>query len=107
MARYEAVKYAVVSTATLGDNTVVAAVAGKRIAVESYALVVSGAVSVKWKSGAATDLSGAMALAANGGLAPAGAGPDSSLLATAAGGALVLNLSAAVQVSGHVAYREV
>ena len=50
-----------------------------------------------------------MALATNGGAAP-GAGPLApagvvGLLETASGEALVLNLSAAVAVGGHITYR--
>lgn len=101
----KALKFASISAATSGDNTVVAAVTGSRIKVVSYVLVAAGLVTVKWKSGAATDLSGAMSLAANGGVAIPGQ-PSSHIAQTAAGQALVLNLSAAVQVSGHVAYFE-
>ncbi len=96
-------KFAAITAAALGDNTAVAAVAGKRIKVSSYVLIASGAVSVKWKSGAATDLSGAMAFAANGGLAPP-AEPSAHVMQTAQGQALVLNLSAAVSVGGHLSY---
>ncbi len=54
-------------------------------------------------SGAVTDLSGAMAFAANGGLAPP-AEPSAHVMQTARGEALVLNLSAAVSVGGHHSY---
>ena len=98
-------KFASVDVATLGDNTLVTAVPAKQLRVLAYILVAAGAVAVRWKSGAATNLSGAMALAANGGIAatfvPVG------LFQTVAGDALVLNLSAAVQVSGHLVYVEV
>lgn len=98
-------KFASIDVATAGDNTLVAAVTGKQLRVLSYALVAGGAVAVRWKSGAATNLSGAMSFAANGGVAPAWS--PVGLLQTVAGDALVLNLSAAVQVSGHLVYVEV
>jgi len=102
-------KYAAISASSSGDNTIVAAVTGQKIVLVSYVVVAAGDVSVTWKSGASTSLSGAMALAANGGAAP-GAGPltpagVAGLLETAGGEALVLNLSAAVSVGGHIAYR--
>lgn len=99
------VKYAPIDVATLGDNTIVALVAGKKLRVINWVAVVSAAVSIRWKSGAATNLSGAMALAANGGAAPGEAAHGH--FETAAGVALVLNLSAAQQVSGYLAYVEV
>jgi hypothetical protein len=101
-----ALKYVPIDTATSGDNELVAAVELKRIVVLTYTLVASGAVSVRWKSGASTNLSGAMAFAANGGVAPAG-DVGCPQFQTAKGAALVLNVSAAVQVSGHVTYIEV
>lgn len=98
-------KFAVVDAALSGDNTIVAAVASNKIKVVSYVLVASSAVSVRLKSGAATNLSGAMSLAASGGVSAVGQ-PSSHLLETAVNTALVLNLSAAVQVSGHISYFE-
>jgi hypothetical protein len=102
-------KYAAVSASASGDNTIVAAVAGQKIVLLSYTVIAAGDVSITWKSGASTSLSGAMALAANGGAAPS-AGPLApgaivGLLETAAGEALVLGLSAAVAVGGHITYR--
>lgn len=102
-------KYAAVSISASGDNTIVAAVPGQKIVLLSYAIIAAGAVSVTWKSGASTSLSGAMPLAANGGAAPS-AGPLApgaivGLMETAAGEALVINLSAAVAVGGHITYR--
>jgi hypothetical protein len=91
-----------VNTATAGDNTIIAAPAGtSMIRVHGYVLDAGGAVSVIWKNGA-TALTGAMPLAANSPLvAPEALGGWFDLSPAAA---LVLNLSAAVQVSGHVLY---
>lgn len=94
---------AVVSAAGAGDNTIVAAIAGRQIKVASYVLVATGAVVATWKSGAASAISGAMSLAANGGISEPGEA-SSHVLETVAGQALVLNLGAAVQVSGHLMY---
>lgn len=95
--------FGVISAAASGDNTLLAASATKKIKLVSYVCVAAAAVSVKFKSGAATDLAGAMAFAANGGVAMSGS-PQAHLLETAVNAALVLNLSAAVQVSGHFSY---
>ena len=55
------VKYAVITaTTTSGDNTIVAAVSGKRIRVLSYTLASSGNSTVTWKSDNSTALSGTM-----------------------------------------------
>jgi len=62
-------KYAAISASSSGSNTVVAAVTGKRIRVLSYVMVAAGDVTATWQS-ASNNLSGGMALAANGGAAP-------------------------------------
>ena len=98
-------KFATIAVSASGDNTVVAAVPGKKVRVLKYAMVAAAAVTAKWKDGASTDASGPMALAANGGLSdgycPVG------LFETSPGNALVLNLSAAVSVAGHITYVEI
>ena len=97
------VLYAAISAAALGDNAVVAAAgAGLKIKVVSYKLVCTAANTVKWRS-AAVDLEGGCAYAANQGVAFA-SDQKSPLLQTADNAPLNLNLSAATQVSGHVAY---
>lgn len=96
--------FAVIDTAVSGDNTIVAADAARKIKVMSYVVVADAALVVRWKSGAATSLSGAMSLAANGGVATAAAPPGSWLMETAAAQALVLNLGAAIGARGHIAY---
>lgn len=104
--RAKTLKFASVSTASSGDTSLVSAVASNKIKVISYVLVASGTVSVRWYSGAAgTALSGAMALVANTGVSAIGSA-ESWLFETAVNTALVLNLSAAVQVSGHLSYIE-
>jgi len=99
-------KFAKIDVASSGDNTIVAAVSGKKIRVLQYALVCGAETTVQWYSGAAgTALSGDMQFIANGGISssfsPVG------LFETASNTALVLNLSAANAVSGHLVYVEV
>ena len=97
---------AAIAASTLGDNTLVAAVAGKKVRVHGYELSASAAANAKFKSGAATDLTGLIYLAAAGSSADAQdrQGDTDGLFETAAGQALVLNLSAAVPVGGFVDY---
>lgn len=98
------IKFAIIDGAST-DNTVVAAVVGKKIRVLAYVLVVTGAATARWESGAGgTALSGQMSLAANGGVSapfnPAG------WFETAAGSLLNLELSAN-GADGHVVYQEI
>jgi hypothetical protein len=97
---------AAVAAAGIGDNTLVAAVAGKKIRVHAYELSASAAVNAKFKSGASTDLTGLMYAAAAGAFGDAQDRPGDTdgLFETAAGQALVLNLSAAIAVGGWVDY---
>ena len=96
------IRSATIDSAAGGNLTIVAAVPGKRILVFGYVIVASGAVTVQWKSGTNL-LTGAMALAANGGLVVVGP-PDTMMLATNVGEALILTPGGATQVSGHVMY---
>lgn len=96
-------KSAAISVASSGDNTIVAAVSTKRIKVYAINLNAVGTVSVKWKDGASTDLTGAQDLQAREGYTIATEAPT-FLFATTAGNALVLNLSAAIGVRGEVSY---
>ena len=100
-------KYAIVNASSSGSNTIVAAVANKRIRVLSYVIVAAGDVTVTWQS-ASNAISGGMPLAANGGAAPAaGQATPGGLIGqfeTNQGEALNLNLSAAVAVGGHITY---
>jgi hypothetical protein len=103
-----AIKTAVISATSDGDNTVVAAVSGKKIRVVGYVLNVNAAGTVQWKSGASTALSGAMELVDGGGVsAPMVTGPGRFWFQTASGEALVLATAAGVDGLGHVAYETV
>jgi hypothetical protein len=98
------------NAAASGDLTLVAAVGGKKISVTSYVLVVAGAVNVYWRDGAGgTALSGSMQFALGGQGASVSGLPNPvtgslALISTSQGNALVLNISGAVQVGGHLTY---
>jgi hypothetical protein len=99
-------KFAIIDAATSGNNTLVAAVAGKKIRVLAAFLVAAGTVNTRFESGAdGTALSGQMNLVANNGFVlpwnPYG------WFETAATTLLNLELSAAVSVDGCLVYVEV
>jgi hypothetical protein len=99
-------KFAAIDAATSGDNTLVAAVADKKIRVLSLFMVAAGAVNARFESGAGgTALTGQMSLAANGGFVlpynPNG------WFETAVNTLLNLELSDAVSVDGSLCYVEV
>ncbi len=99
-------KFAVIDHATSGDNTVVSAVAGKKIRVLAAFLVAAGTATVRFESGAGgTALTGQMSLVANTGFVlpynPVG------WFETAAAALLNIELSAAESVDGCVVYIEV
>lgn len=99
-------KFAVIDAATSGDNTLVAAVASKKIRVLALWLVSAGTVNVRFESGAGgTALSGQANLVANTGFVlpfnPAG------WFETASNTLLNLELSGAVSVDGSLTYAEV
>jgi hypothetical protein len=90
-----------------GDTTLVAAVSGRRIKVLSYVIVVADTVTVKFKSGS-TDITGPFTFVSGGSGVSSPAALSSMgfipAFVTAAGEALVINLSAAKQVGGHLTY---
>lgn len=99
-------KFAIISATASGNNTLVAAVSGKKIRVISGLLVATGAVNIRFEDGASgTALTGVMQLVANTGFAmpyvPVGhfETGDNTLLN--------LELSAAISVNGWLVYIEV
>lgn len=97
------VRTAAVSFTTTGDNTVIAAVAGKLVTVVGLLLVSTGATNITVKDGANL-LSGAMPLAAG---IPLVLPPDATMdyyATTTGGNSFILNQSGAVQISGTVWY---
>jgi hypothetical protein len=101
-----AVKRAAIRCHTSGDNTLVAAVTGKKIKVLGLVLVAAEAVNARLESGAGgTALTGVMTLAAGGDqvvlpVVP----PGYHWVETAAGALLNLELSGAVYVDGCLVY---
>ena len=103
MASGKSIQSAAITVATLGDNTIVNAVTGRKIKVIAYTMQGTGTVNVKWKNGVSTDFSGAFNLQAREGISASINSPD-FLFATVKGSALILNLSTATTVVGHVTY---
>ncbi len=96
------VLFATISGATSGNNEVVAAVATRKIRVIGFFLVAITAVTVRFESSAGGDaLTGVMSMGATGVLS---ATNPLGLFETVAGENLNMELGAAVQVSGAVAY---
>ena len=92
-----------ISAASSGENVLVAGTASQTIRVFAIFLIAAAAVDIKFKDAASgTDLTGAMSLAAKGGMVLDPMGEPWFKTATA--GAFILNLSAAVQVSGRIYY---
>jgi hypothetical protein len=99
-----ALRRVAVSAATAGDHTLVAAVTGQKVKVLGALLIGAGAVSVKFNSDS-TALTGVMPLAVEGnGLVMPMTHRGYHWLETAAGAALVLNLSGSVAVTGIIVY---
>jgi hypothetical protein len=99
-------KFAVIDHAVSGDNTLVAAVANRKIRVLSLMMIAAGSVNARFESGAGvTALSGQMQLTAQSGFTlpfnPAG------WFETTSGALLNLELSAAISVDGMLTYVEV
>lgn len=99
-------KFAIIDCASSGDNTLIAAVASRKIRVLSVFLMASAAVTIRFESGAGgTALTGQMQVAANGGFAlnfnPVGH------FETAVNTLLNLELSGAISVDGCITYVEV
>lgn len=85
-----------------GDNTIIAAVASNRILIHRIWFVASVASNVTFKDGASISLSGAVPMAANGGLTFDLSGEP--WFVTTVGNAFIINSSAGSQVSGIVYY---
>lgn len=99
-------KFAVIDNATSGDNTLVAAVASKKVRVLAAFLVAAAAVNVRFESGAGgTALTGQMNVGANGGFVlpfnPVG------WFETASNTLLNMELSGATSCDGCLVYVEV
>ena len=96
---------AAISAATSGDNTLVAAVSGKKIKVLSLTVVGAGEVEARLESGAGgTALTEVMTLVKGVPMVWPAALPGDHYVETAAGALLNLELGGAVQVSGCLLY---
>lgn len=93
-----------INTASSGDNTILAATAGRRFCVYHLWLQAEAAVDVTLKSGS-TSLTAPITFAANAEKEWKNSGVG-IFVARAAGNNLVLNLSGAVQVNGFVTLSE-
>ncbi len=82
---------------------VVPAVTGKKIKVYAVKLIVSAAISINFRDGAATDLEGSMSLTANAGYVES-VTPPFFLFCTAAGNDLDLVIVGAGTVTGRISY---
>lgn len=102
------VKRAAIRCNTSGNNTIVAAVSGKKIKVISVMLMGAGNVDARFESAASgTALTGQMSLAADGnGFVLPPAPPGYHWFETVAGELLNLELSAGVYVDGCIVYYE-
>lgn len=90
-----------VDAASLGDNTLITCPAGSTIRVFQMFIVLGGAANVTFKSGA-TSLTGALPMLSNGDITLDYSGFP--WFTTARDEDFVMNLSAAVQVSGRIYY---
>lgn len=97
--------FAPISVSVIGSNQIVAGISGKKVRVLKYTIVTTNAVSVKFNSPNGSDLTGPMPLAANAGVG--GAFCPVGLFETVPGDALILNLSNAATVAGHLTYVQV
>lgn len=96
-------QFAAIAAASSGDNTLVAAVAGKKIRVLGFFMVAAGTVTARFESAAGgAALTGQMPLAANTTVGP-GYNPL-GWFETVAGQLLNLELSGATAVAGAVTY---
>lgn len=93
---------AIINIAASGDNTVIAAVAAQTIRIFKMFFVTASPVNVTVEDGAGVNLTGVM----NNVRAGIWGFDGEPWFTSASGGGFVINLSAAVQVSGRVYYRQ-
>lgn len=98
------VQVAKIDAASAGNNTLVAAVTGKKIRVTAITIVCAADVAITFQDGAGgTGLTGAMSFKANGGM-DVDRTPPNFFCETSAGNLLNMSLGGAVQVSGTLNY---
>lgn len=96
-------RFASVNATADGDNTLVAAIVGRKIRVINYVLYASATGAANFTSGAGGTVLARCLPAVNGGASFAG-DENSPAFETAAGAALVLNNGAGVDILGHLTY---
>lgn len=104
--RLDSLSEIAINCALNGDNVIVAAVALQSVRLYGFFLIVNAAVDLKWRDGAAgTDFHPVQYMLGKGAgwMLPRDGQP---WFTTAVGNALVLNLSAAIQVSGRAYYAQ-
>lgn len=94
------------SVASSGDNTIVSGVTSKNIRVLSWSVQAQGSVTVRWEDGSGTNISAPWQLLAREGVVKGPEALGHFYFESAAGQALVLNLSAAITVGVEVVYIE-
>lgn len=100
------IKFAKINAATSGDNTLVAAVSGKKIRVVSLFYIAAGTVNTRFESATGgTALTGQMNHVASSGVSLSF--NETGWFETIAGELLNLELSAAISVDGCLSYIEV
>lgn len=104
-----AMKYTKVDIAGTGNETVIPAVAGKKIRVLDYLVTSGNNAAVVWKSTGGTALSGTMHIASNGNIVAVGGYQTPAgmfgLFETLPGQGLVLD--SAQPCGGHLTYQEI
>ena len=95
-------RWAAIDASSAGDNTIIAAVPGKKIRVIGIKFSCAADVGLKWQSHT-TDLGPVESYATDGGMSDYW-GPHGCFFETAVGEALILDLDGAVQVSGWISY---
>ncbi len=97
-------KFAVISTGSSGDNTIVPAVTDKKIRVLAYMFISSGNVTATWQSDS-TNISGPMPLIASTGVS-AGYNPKGHF-ETSTGESLQINQNSTAVLGGQITYLEI
>jgi hypothetical protein len=93
-----------ISISSSGDNTVIAAVTGKKIEVYKIWFVTNAAVNIKFKDGASTEFNATAVPFTAQGSSMALPFDGKSYWGTTSGNAFVINLSGAVAVTGRIWY---
>lgn len=97
------VKFAKIVATTVGNTSLVSAVAGRTIRVINYAVISDTAQAIKFTD-TSGDLTGAMTVSVSGGLT---VHSEAGVFETTKGEPLNINLAAISVVGGHIAYIEV